>query len=410
MLFNLIDYTKSLKLDHLSKRMPWSEYEKRISRTKKVLKENGLDIGIAYGSEFRPGDTGWLTGYDPTVEASMVVVGSKNSFILGGPSFIGYAKESSQGVEYRLCKELSIKEEYGNHEFHDLRNILREACGENVHKIGILTPSDVITTGALEFISSITDAEIVMFDQYLLKARYEKSENEQEMIRIATKISDWAIEAAIRTAKPGVRELEVSAAADYVMKYSGSARAGIITIVMSGDRISIVGVPGSNKTINEGDLITISCCARWEGLNGLCGRTFVAGGKPNSDQEAFLAILEKAFQLALGHFKFGLPARDVDAIPRQFLRKQGLAPFYSTAHNTGWTECMEGFGGFTSSSDYAIPKNIAHMIDIGVFNIQFRDIKTNQLGGRIEDTIIINTVGITEHLNSMPLRVDSMNR
>jgi Xaa-Pro aminopeptidase len=404
---DLVDFTKKLKIDYLDIKIPISEYNERVLKTFKGLEGKGFDLGIVYGSEFRPGDIGWLTGYEPVVEPCLMVIGKNGGIVLGGPSFDKYAKEVNPSINYRNSEELSIIEDYEGKKFSSFMDVLEECSGKKPKRVAVLTPSNIITYEIIEWLEK-SSISFEFYDEYLLKEKHDKSPNELKMVEIATKITEWAMEAVVRSAKPNMRELELSAIADYVIKYAGAARSGVYTVVMSGDRVSNVGAPGSNNILKEGDLITISTSAKWEGMNGITGRTFVVGRKPNKIEDEFLSVAENSYKLALENFKYGAIASKVDEIPRKYLRSHGLIPFYSTAHNTGWTECMEGYGGFTSKSNYPIPKNIAYMIDIGIFNQPFKDMKASRVGSRIEGTLTIDSHGKVKHLNNLPLRVDEL--
>jgi len=65
MKFDIKHFVESLPAIDVNRRIPRSEYESRLERVRTDLKSRSLDIGIAFGNELRPGDTGWLTAYDP---------------------------------------------------------------------------------------------------------------------------------------------------------------------------------------------------------------------------------------------------------------------------------------------------------------------------------------------------------
>jgi Xaa-Pro aminopeptidase len=406
MTFDLVAYARGLPLDHLCVRMPAAEYAGRIERTRRMLRERGLDIGVAYGTESMPGDTGWLTGYDPQIESTMVVVGQADAFILGGPSFARYGGEMSAVAEYRLCRELSIDEDYPTLTLAPLADLLREAAGGPVLRVGLLTADDLLSHSLRRLIAETTSADLIDATDFLSDARYHKSDAELRMAAVATRIAGWAMEAAVRSARPGARELEVAAAAEYVMRYAGADRLGYLTIVMSGERACMVGARPSNRVIRACDIVTISVCPRWEGIAGTVGRTFVAGGRRSASQDALLAHIERAFELARERIGPGLPAREVDAAGRAYLNAHGLFPLYGLVHGGGWTECMEGTGGADPHSTYDFPAGVQMMLDVGVFDQPVLDLPTEQVGVRVEDTFCIDGAGVTRQLSGAPIRLD----
>src|SRR5262245_57656810 len=99
--FDPLEFTRSLKPIDLSVRMPAAEYQHRVARVRADLKRLTLDAAVACGTEYRPGDTGWLTGYDPHIESTMVVVGPKKVLVLGSPDAMRYANEMIRVGEFR---------------------------------------------------------------------------------------------------------------------------------------------------------------------------------------------------------------------------------------------------------------------------------------------------------------------
>jgi len=83
--FNIMEYLSGLEPMDLSVRMPPCEYEERIERLRGELRRRRLDAFFGFGHEYRPGDVGWLTGYDPHIESAMVIVGPREILVLGSP-------------------------------------------------------------------------------------------------------------------------------------------------------------------------------------------------------------------------------------------------------------------------------------------------------------------------------------
>lgn len=407
MAVDIADYVSTQTLDYLDTRMPPEEYADRIGRLRQFMADNDYDVAIAFGSESRPGDVGWLTGYDPHIETCMVAVGRERTFIIGGPSFVRYAGEMSPVAEYRLCFDFAIQEEYEGLVFSSLKDLLRDAAGGELRRVVVLTTLDIMPA---KYLQSIQDAssQVVDGSQWLLEARYWKSPRELEMFRIASHIASAGMRAALAVLRPGVRETEVAATAEYVMKSMGADRYSYNTVLMSGHRISMVGARASNKVIEEGDLVTVSPGARWEGINSTLGRTVVAGGRPSPTQLELLEHGTRAYELAIQHFQCGAVAKHVDLEARAYLKGVGLQPFYSNVHNVGWTECMEGYGGADSHSEWTFPKGVSLMIDVGFFDLPYKDVPPHLVGFRLEDPWCIGHDGKAEQLTDVPTRAWKM--
>jgi Xaa-Pro aminopeptidase len=405
--FDVQEFVSNLVPVDLLVKIPKKEFEERIERVKFELEKRDVNVAVAYGSELRPGDTGWLTGYEPQIEPTAVVVGCEKTLVLGGPEGQFYAEEMMQVGEFRCLKELKIPEEdYPGFEFHTLKQIFKEACGHDAKKVGLLTTKENLTCSFYELLQGASEKLIDMSD-FLLKARYRKSQRELDVMRVAAKISSYAMEALIRAVEPGRRELEVAACGDYVMKYMGADRVGITTIVTSGARVSTVLGRASNKVIKEGEMVLLSTSARYEGLASCLGRTVIAGS-PNADQKELLEHIASAYELSVSKLGYDRPAKQVDLSARNYLKKIGLEPLYSGIHNIGWTEAMEGTGAATQYSEYNFPKGISLQLDIGVFRKPFRNIRAERVGIRLEDPYCITHEGNTEKMTRLCPRVQNM--
>lgn len=400
--FDVRSFVKSLRAIDLTDAVPQSEYETRITRLREAMEKRGLDASIAFGSELKPGDTGWLTGYDPQLESCAVVVGKEKVFILGGPEGEAYAEETKKLGKFRNLIEFKIPEEdYPGYEFCSFKEILEEACGRCPERVGILTLPEILPLSIYRMIKENIEGELVETTDIMLNLRYYKSEAEQRMMKKAALISTYAMKAMVAAVESGIRELEVAACGDYVMKAMGADRIGLVTLVCSGCRASNVIGRASNKEIEEGDLVVLGCSARYDGLTSCLGRTVVAGTASASQRELIGHAVE-SHELAEEKLIYNAPAKEVDIAARKYLSKYNLHPLYSITHGIGWTEAMEGKGVATQYSNWNFPKSISVMVDLGLFGESFQDISAEKLGLRIEDPYIINSKGETKRLTDLP--------
>ncbi len=406
MKFNVKEFVESLpQLDLTVKTAP-AEFEERVQRVRGELEKRGLPCGFAYGNEMRPGDTGWLTGYDPQIESAGVVIGPEKVLLIGGPEGRMLAEEMMQVGEFRSLVEFKIPEEdYPGVSFSSLEDVLREACGRDVSTVGLLTLPDIVPTSVTNLLArhgKLADASDI-----LLEFRYSKSEGEQEMMRVAAGISTYGMRAMVEAIEPGLRETEVAACGEYTVKAMGSDRYGFSTIVCSGVRASNVLGRASNKVIENGDMVVLGISARYEGLTSCLGRTVVVGDA-HPDQMELLSHALEAYEEAVKHLRYGGPARDVDITVRKHLDRFGLSPLYSLVHGIGWTEAMEGKGAATQHSIYTFPMNISVMVDLGIFAEPFKSLPAQRVGLRYEDPYLINGEGKTERLTDLTLRAEEL--
>lgn len=404
-MFNIQQYVKQLPKVDLTQRVPGSEFEARIRRVRQALRRRGLDVGLAYGNEWRPGDTGWLTGYDPHIESTACLVGPEKVLVLGGPEGMHFALETMQVGEYRNVEEFKIPDEdYPGIPFQSLAELLGEACGHAPKTIGLLTLKSNLSQGMVDLVKGSTRASLVDASDLLLKMRYHKSPAELEMIRTAAQITSAAMEVMLKTIRPGMRELEVAAYADFVMKWMGADRLGVNTQVQSGKRaVTLIG-RATNKVIEKGEMVGLGVSARYDGLAACVRRTVVAGGKPNEKQRRLIEEATRAFELSMKKFRYNGLACNVDLTARKYLHRFGVGMFYSEVHNVGWTECQEGYGAATQYSRYRFPKGIASQLDVGIYAVDAFGLPSEEVGFTVEDPFMIDYAGKTHRLTAIPTR------
>jgi Xaa-Pro aminopeptidase len=292
-------------------------------------------------------------------------------------------------------------QDYGKVRFWTLAEIFEDTLGHIPAEIGLLSAANVISHEMMELLRQATGGRTRFRDvsNILSQARYHKSPAELEMYRIASAIATSAMEEMLQTCKPGVRELEVAASGDYVLKHRGAYNFGFDTVVCSGQRINTIIGRATNRIIKRGDMVMLGVSPRYEGYTSAIGRTLVAGGATR-EQAEFLDHGIYAHKLAAEHFKVGRPARDVDLAARNYFRKVELAQYhtYGVGHGIGLTECLEEKTA-TQASDYDLPPGIAMMLDVGLFS------HPTFYGSRHEDPYLIDLEGNSECLTDLPMRV-----
>ena len=393
--------TKLLEGSYLNNRIPDEEYHQRLMKIRNALASENLDVGIAYATEHMPGDVQYLTGYDPHIENVALIVTPEKLIALGGAEGARMFEDSARFGEWRNLTLFEIPfQDYGDTKFWSLTEVLKDALGTLPDEIGILSANNVMSTEMMALLGQEgVNLKTRDVSHILATARYEKSPAELKMYRIASAIATEAMRAVLDRVQPGVRELELAAHADYVMKKMGAYNYGFDAIICSGPRINTIIGRSSNKLIGEGEMVMLGVSPRYEGYTSALGRTVVAG-KSTAEQRDFLNHGIEAYERAASQFKLGNPARTVDGAAREYLTAVGLGAYhaYGVGHGIGFTECLEGKTA-TISSDYDLPKGIAMMLDVGLFGVP------EHFGARHENPHLINHEGGSELLTELPMKV-----
>ena len=367
------------KID-VSIRIPIVEYERRYEQVHAGLREKEIDLGFFYWYREMPGDGLYLTGYNPTIErASGLIAPGKRPLIIAGPESGILAEESGLDLETYFVEEFSIPDEYYEGLAPEsLVRIIREYGGENLRRIGMLTSLDIVPVKFYNVLKNeiVEGVEVVDISDILSDLRYEKSDIEFECMRQANTIACAAVRAMLAVARPGLRETEVAAVGDYVVKALGGDGVGFETIVSSGTRTRTIIGPASNKIIKQGEIAQVGCSPSYEGYKGVSRRAFVMGERTEL-QKQFFDILKTGYEKAAAELKNvvenDLPSNRIDLAPRNYFNTVTLDGenmkqfhFFSTCHGTGLTECLEPMVIHPEREDL-YGENVGIMLDLGLY-------------------------------------------
>ena len=378
----------------LTTTIPLEEYEARYEKVWKRMEEKGIDVGFFYWFREMPGDGAYLTGYNPTLEkASGAIAPGKRPVLLVGPESGLLAEEVGLNLETHFVDTFTLPGEYYEGVTSEsLPEVLRAYVGKEIKTIGSLTARDILPCDIYKVFTQdvAPDAKVIDASDILADLRYEKSENEFACMAVADKIASAAARAMLAVAKPGLRESQVAAVADYVVKSLGGDGYGFETIVNSGERCKTVIGPASNKAIEAGEMVQIGVSPSYHCYKGVCRRAFVAGER-NELQKQYFAVLNEGFQTAVDELirvcATGDSSHTVDLKARQFYatkfidgKKMSNYHYFSSAHGTGLTECLEKQLIHPFREIY-YGNNIGIMLDMGVYLYPNKDI----CGGCVEN-------------------------
>jgi len=363
------------------------DYSERWAAVQKEMKKRGYDIGYACGSELDRSDIAWLAGvFDPIIERYGILIPATGRPVVLAGSEGGHVIEEAvkiSGAEVALLREYQISDEdYRFAKFNSLENIVYRIVpyrpGRPI-KVALFSSAQFIPYDHVTMFQGRFGADNVIFDLELLrKIKYQKSRTELILCGYANKIADAAFLGMLAVLRPGVRELDVAAAADYVMKRLGARRTGFPTIVSSGRRGRTVLGPATNKIIKKGEFVSLGLSPTFNGYHGIMRRTVKVGEPWNQEESIFMNALEGLYHVVIRAVakaaQEDLPSNYIDEQGKRYLEKTRikdkygrlLSPRepYTFIHNTGCSECQEGYGAVTPYSVNLLAKNAALMIDV----------------------------------------------
>lgn len=211
-----------------------------------------------------------------------------------------------------------------------------------------------------------------------------KDAKEIQLIRKACDLTNIGMRVASEIIRPSVKEREVAAEIEYVMRKNGSDGTGFDTIVASGIYSAFPHGGHLEKTIHEGDLVIVDLGATFKFYRSDMTRTFIAG-KASEKQRKIYNAVKVANQKAFESIKPGGLAKEVDTAARRTIEAAGFGGFF--VHNLG-----HGVGLEIHESPILSPDS-KEVLAAGNVVTNEPGIYLPGYGGvRIEDTVLVTQV------------------
>ncbi|HVY58668.1 MAG TPA: M24 family metallopeptidase [Xanthobacteraceae bacterium] len=168
------------------------------------------------------------------------------------------------------------------------------------------------------------DARFVEATELIDRIKIIKSAEEMALVRRTARMQDGAMKAAFEAVKPGMRDIEVAAVAQYYSLCHGSENGIYLCASFPLGQASLFGQRHmQNRAIREGDQIAL--LVEDNGPGGMyteLGRSCVVGKAPQAMKDEFAFALE-ARTFTLGLLKPGTPCKDIWEAYNGFMRRNG---------------------------------------------------------------------------------------
>ncbi|MCL1632667.1 aminopeptidase P family protein [Sporolactobacillus sp. CPB3-1] len=182
----------------------------------------------------------------------------------------------------------------------------------------------------------------------LSRFRVVKTAEEIDLIREAGKITADGIKYVLANAKPGMKEYELEAYFNFVLKSRGCTEFAFPTILASGFNGTVLHYSANTGTAENGDLVLLDLGAQYQLYNGDISYTFPINGRFTPRQKTIYDIVLRCNQEVTKMAKPGIAFKDLNNFTIQFyteeLSKIGLIRtpeelrkyyFHSVSHSLG---------------------------------------------------------------------------
>ncbi len=228
----------------------------------------------------------------------------------------------------------------------------------------------------------------------IAELRMVKCDEEIEEIRKAGDITIKGVESLMKNAKAGMKEYELEAYFDFVLKQNGVKDYAFKTIAAAGKNATVLHYVTNDSEIKDGDLILFDLGAQLNYYNSDISRTFPVNGKFTERQKTIYNIVLKAHSDTIKAIKPGIPFPELNKVTRKSLGESlkaiGLINndeelsqyyFHGVSHHLGLDTHDVG------SREAELKEGMILTVEPGLY------IAEEGIGIRIEDDVVVTKDG-----------------
>lgn len=335
----------------------------RLARLREILNEKRMDAAIIVG---RP-NTLYLSGF--TGSASFLLVGMDKAWLIVDFRYTLQARQQAlEGIEVIEQTE----------SFHSTLNELMRA--NKLKSIGF--EGNTLTVSEYERLTQklTYGKSFVNLGGVIDQLRQIKDAHEIESIQKAVLLGDKVFDHILKFIKPGLKETEISAEMEYIMRKLGAKGPSFETIVASGHRSAMCHGTASDNTLKQGDALVLDFGVIYQNYCSDMTRTLFIG-EPKNELVRIYNIVKKAQEAVLNSLVMGMSGFEADKIARDIITEEGYGKAFghSLGHGVG-IEIHEDPRLSTKSEDI-LQEGMVFTVEPGIY--------VEGLGGvRIEDMVV----------------------
>ncbi len=381
--------------------IPNEEFSWRIKKLQEKMKQDGIELFLAYGNEAEPQYVRYLSDYWPSFETAGVLVAQEGEpKLLIGPESFTYASDRTRIPEVRLLKAFreSSEPEYPGKPLDTFRGLFEEMLGKDIPEKIYVAGYPLMTIGVYAALKEVFEEKNIIKGDYLLNdLRMIKTENELNCMRKAAEITRKTFDYVLENIHPGMTETQVVGVALGKMHELGAERESYPLWVLTGAGSDQAISRARQKVVEQGDFTFLQIGARYEGYASSIGRPVIFG-KASEEEKKLIAAGYIGQNTVFNNIRDGLCAGELARLYEKNITEAGYGDWllYGPCHGNG---LMEGEAPWVeSNSEWILKENMTFCCDIFLGNGKYKK------GLRMEDVIRVTKDGC-ENLTSYPQKV-----
>ena len=263
-------------------------------------------------------------------------------------------------------------------------------------------------------------SEIANLDPILDKLRGTKSPREIAIIREATRITGLAILEAMKHSKPGLKEYELQADAEYIFKKYGSYGAAYFALIATGTNTWYSHYHKNTATLQAGELLQFDYAPDYKNYTSDVTRVFPVNGKFTPRQREYYGIYLALYKALMTSIRVHAAPRDIvkTAVVKMDQILAGY-PFTDDAIKAAAIAFVDKYRnskgnslGHTVGMEVHDVRNPTETLEPGqLFTIEpAMTIPDEHVGIRLEDVILITETGYENLSGFVPLEIEEIEK
>lgn len=319
--------------DKLCDPISTAELERRWAAVRADMDERGIDVLVMQNNNgFLGGYVRWFTD-TPARNAyphSLVFPCNDRMTVVRQGPMDGMVEVSPEDAANRGIRQVLTNPSYSSVDYsrtYDARQVVDTLKRRGDRTIGLVGTGGMSHAFCAHLQESLGGARFVDATEWVDALKAVKSAEEQERIRRTAAMQDEVVAEVARAIRPGLRDFEVAALAQYAGQLRGSEQGIFLgSSAPQGQASVFVQRHAQGRTLRAGDHFTL--LVENNGAGGFyteIARTFVLGQASAELREGFAAVCE-AQRHTLARLRPGTPCREVFAAHNDYMTGRGLPP------------------------------------------------------------------------------------
>ncbi|MGA2663900.1 MAG: Xaa-Pro peptidase family protein [Nitrososphaerales archaeon] len=383
-----------------SGKIDWDSFRsKKIKKLVGLMKEEGLDAlylnrieNVRYSTDLRPVVSMWfMNSYSSLVTSGGDVV------------LLTVAGDYMHSKHYMpWMKDIRVMHTAGRAE--EVSAVIRDYKGWRVgyDQLGYEDRQ------SLE--AAAKGVELVNVGAKVADERAVKLDEEVKLMREASKVTEASIRAALRAARPGIREYEIAAEGEYAARKMGAEGMSWGLATFSGLNTGLMLRHDSEKVVRSGELLILGYATIFKGYNTDITTTTVVG-KPSKRQREIYTATYDSFRAALKATKPGATTLEVHDAAEKVIAERGFGAYsfsriQPVLHGVGMNVYEPPFSPEPGRKEPSVKLRPGHVLAIEPAITLYDDLKVG--GCRIGETLLVTETGYRLMTDGKPETHDSL--